>query len=166
MTPAARAGRAFAWPARVAGLRVRRALPTAAPRVRHPADGLRARSRVHRRRGRLGRLPELHQDVQRLPLRAGVRARPALHERLARLADRAGRHPGAAAARSGQSGLLDVPVPLLHARRAGRRGVRPGLAVHARPVGESRVVLGAPRPRRALCSSSRSPRATCPSSSR
>ena len=76
------------------------------------------------------------------------------------------RRAGAAAARARQPGLVDLPVPLLHAGRAGRRRVRPGLAVHARPVGQPGLVPAAPRARRRTSSSSRSRPGTCRSSSR
>ena len=92
-------------------------------------------------------IEQLHQDDPRLPLRPRVRAHPALHERVARLPHRARRRAGAAAARPRQPGLVGLPLPLLHSGRAGRRIVRPGLAVHARPVRQPRFVSAAPRAR-------------------
>ncbi len=117
--------------------------------VRHPADGLRARSRVHQRHGRLGRACTT--SSRRPPTTGSCRrsstssiytsvwlsALVVLVVALALLL-----HGRA------EPCLLDLPVPLLHPGRAGRRGVGPGLAVHARPVGEPWVVPAAPRARR------------------
>ena len=50
--------------------------------------------------------------------------------------------------------------------RAGRRRVGPGLAVHARPVGQSWLVLRPPRARRPPLRRVDRARETCPSSSR
>ena len=71
----------------------------------------------------------------------------ALHRRLARGARHLRRHAGAAPAWAGQPGLVDLPLPVLHPGRAGGGGIRPGLALHARPVGQPGLVPGAPRAR-------------------
>ena len=57
------------------------------------------------------------------------------------------RRAGAPPSRPREPGLNDLPLPLLHARRAGRRGVRPRLALHARPGRQPRLVPAAPRVR-------------------
>ena len=77
----------------------------------------------------------------------GVQAHLPLHGRLARRADGVRRRPRPAPARTGRTGVVDVPLPLLHAGRPGRsRGGR-DLAVHARPHRQPGVVPAARRVR-------------------
>ena len=161
-----RGGHATAWPPQPAGPGVRPALPAAPDRLRRRADDLRARPRVHQRRGQLGRLPQLRADVPRLPLHPSVQARPLLHDRLARRPDGLRRRPRAAAPRSRKPGVLDLPVPLLPPGRAGGLGGGPGLAVHARPERQPRLVPACTTGSARTSSPNRSLPGTCRSSSR